>query len=170
MRDTMPWERQIGESHKAFEAFHEYCLMGNTRSIRKVAEKLGKSQQLLSRWSSKWDWVNRGREYDNELVRIETEEAKKELAEMRKRQIEMGKYFQAKGVAAIKEKVEKEEKLRFETLRDLINLVSNGVSIETKARIDSLLADRASEAAEKDGFDGISDDRRQELDDFFYTE
>lgn len=169
MRDTMPWERQKGESHQAFEAFHEYCLMGSTRSIRKVAEKLGKSQQLLSRWSSKWDWVNRSREYDNELVRNETEEAKKEIAEMRKRQIEMGKYFQAKGVAAIKEKVEKQEKLSYETLRDLINLVTNGVSIETKARIDTLYSLKADSGKDEE-ISGITEERRQELDDFFYSE
>ena len=42
-----PWERQKGESDKAYEAFVTYWDMGTDRSIRAVAQKLGKSRTQI---------------------------------------------------------------------------------------------------------------------------
>ena len=138
MRDAKPWERQYGESHKAFEAFHEYCLLGNSRSIRKVAERLHKSLPLLGRWSTKWNWKDRVVEYDNELIRGEVEKAKTEISEMRKRQADIGQYFQSKGLEALKLKVANNDKLQYEELRDLMNLIAKGMQMENDARLSGL--------------------------------
>ena len=62
-----PWERQKGESEKAFEAFVTYRDMGEKRTLTAVAEKLQKSGTLIRRWKSTWDWAERVRAYDNEL-------------------------------------------------------------------------------------------------------
>lgn len=68
-----PWERQKGESQKAFEAFACYRDLGPKRSIAKVAQKLGKSTALIARWSARWDWVARAEAWDREQDRLRRE-------------------------------------------------------------------------------------------------
>ena len=159
------WERQKGESHKAFQAFHEYCLMGDSRSIRGVSKKLNKSVALLGRWSSKWNWKDRAVSYDNALVRQEMETARAEILEMRKKQIEIGRFFQSKGIDAIREKVNTQEKLVSEDLRDLLSLVTKGMQIETEARMSGFELTYENELNRQS--DGIKESTRTELDEFF---
>lgn len=64
-----PWERRSGESSPAFEAFARYRDAGIERSIRGVAQELGKSATLLARWSSANDWVARAAAWDAEQDR-----------------------------------------------------------------------------------------------------
>lgn len=97
------WERQQGETAQAFEAFTLYCKMGDERSLGKVGKKLGKSATLIERWSSQWNWVNRSRDYDNEIRRQDIRAEKKAFQEMRKRQIEMAVELQKKAFRAFKE-------------------------------------------------------------------
>jgi hypothetical protein len=91
---TMPeaWERQKGESRKAYEAFRVYRDMGAARSLAKVAEKLGKSTTLLSRWSAKHDWVERCRKYDEYMEReylLQQAEERRKMAERHAKQAMM---------------------------------------------------------------------------------
>ena len=44
-----PWERQKGESEKAYEAFAAYRDMGPERSITKVSQSLNKTRTLIGR-------------------------------------------------------------------------------------------------------------------------
>ncbi|WP_328902302.1 hypothetical protein OHR86_22435 [Streptomyces sp. NBC_00441] len=60
------WERRDGETEPAFEAFRVYRDMGAVRTTRGVAQVLGKSAQLIGRWSSTHDWVARARAFDNQ--------------------------------------------------------------------------------------------------------
>lgn len=53
------FERLPKESAKAFAAFSFYLNMGPQRSAREVGERLGKSETLISRWSTKFDWAGR---------------------------------------------------------------------------------------------------------------
>lgn len=55
-RDINPWERQEGESSKAFEAFVIYRDMGAKRTFTAVADTLHKSCTLIRRWKEQWDW------------------------------------------------------------------------------------------------------------------
>lgn len=80
-----PWERQDGETPKAFEAFCEYRDLGPNRSIAKTGQKLGKNLTTLSEWSSKYDWVKRVAAWDVEQDRIAREAQIKEIVAMRKR-------------------------------------------------------------------------------------
>jgi antitoxin component of MazEF toxin-antitoxin module len=68
------WDRQRGESRKAYAAFCAYRDFGVARSQVKVAKQLGKSETLVARWSAKWQWVARADGFD----RYQDEELRKE--------------------------------------------------------------------------------------------
>lgn len=129
------WERLEKETPKQYEAFCTYRDMGTNRSIRAVAEKLGKSEQLMSRWSSKNNWVFRAAEWDDEQERNEREIAQKEMEKeirlMRKRQAETGKYMQVKAMKAL-------SKLPIEDMKagEISKLIDVGAKLERTARGD----------------------------------
>jgi hypothetical protein len=70
---TKTYERQDGETTKAYTAFTLYRDMGSARSLEKTAQKFytPDSPQIHPRnisqietWSSKWNWVQRVRDFD----------------------------------------------------------------------------------------------------------
>lgn len=65
MAELDPWDRQPGETSKAYEAFCIYRDMGAERTVRGVAEHLNKSQQLINGWSGKNEWVVRAAAFDS---------------------------------------------------------------------------------------------------------
>lgn len=86
------WERQPRESPEAWEAFLLYrdwdTLLTDEerkqygkRSVRAVARKLSKSDTLIKRWSSNWEWGKRCEAYSNFL---QQEERKQLLKDRRK--------------------------------------------------------------------------------------
>src|SRR5215217_2986484 len=83
MIEPKPWRQQPGESSRAFAAFNAYKnLDPSERSISRVVSDLGKSRSTIGGWSSRWNWVERAEEWDEEenrrlsLARIE---AKKKM-------------------------------------------------------------------------------------------
>ena len=58
-----PWERRLDETEAAWEAFKTYRDMPH-RSARAVSRQLAKSWPLISRWSAKYDWVERANALD----------------------------------------------------------------------------------------------------------
>lgn len=97
-----PWERQTEETPKPFEAFCLYRDMGPERSLRKVAEKLEKSDTLIGRWSSQYNWVERVAAWDNEQDRIARIEQLKEIKKMRNRHAGIAKAMIVKAGQALK--------------------------------------------------------------------
>ena len=76
-------DRMKGESAPAYQAFQNYCWMGGDRTLRAVGEKLGKSETLMERWSSRWKWKTRSALYDNQQSNAHqtaTEQAELEAA------------------------------------------------------------------------------------------
>lgn len=67
------FEQRPKESNKAFAAFVMYLSMGPERSLRMVSEKLRKSEGLLQRWSSRYDWPERVGAYGTHLAIVERE-------------------------------------------------------------------------------------------------
>lgn len=65
MAELDPWDRQPGETSKAYEAFSIYRDMGAERTVRATAEALTKSEQLIKGWSGKNRWVDRAAAYDS---------------------------------------------------------------------------------------------------------
>lgn len=64
MTDTPLWERLDTDTDKSFEAFCIYRDMGANRSLRKVAEKLSKSETIINRWSMNHNWQERVTAFD----------------------------------------------------------------------------------------------------------
>lgn len=132
-RSEKSWERQPKESAQAYEALSLYLSMGAERSLRKVAQELGKSNTLISRWSSAWNWQKRSRDYDNEIARQKLEEQRKDTEKMQKRHIQTAMLLQKKAVEAL-------DKLSFEELsaRDIIRFISFGAELERETRKESI--------------------------------
>jgi hypothetical protein len=101
-RISEPWERQPGESVKAFAAFAFYRDLGpGERSTARVRQKYGKNKRLIDRWSSAYDWVKRCAAWDSEVDRQAREAAKKEVLKARKNHARMGAEMVAKAARAL---------------------------------------------------------------------
>lgn len=96
-----PWERQKGESEKAFEAFTAYRDMGPERTISAVVKRLGKSRTLIDRWKDRWDWQERVRAYDNELEKEARAKAIRGRKDMTERHIKIAMQVQKKALEAL---------------------------------------------------------------------
>ncbi len=105
-KTPVPWDRQEGETPRAYEAFCKYRDMGTDRAIRAVARELGKSATLMARWSSNNNWVDRVAAWDAEQDRIMRELARKEEAkairDMRKRHADLANAMLVKAAKALK--------------------------------------------------------------------
>lgn len=97
------WEQQPGEGDKPWEAFVLYRDMGASRSQQAVADKLGKSTNLIYRWSSRWNWAERISAWNNENDRIMRQDQISEIAEMRKRHAELAVAMVEKAKAALEQ-------------------------------------------------------------------
>jgi hypothetical protein len=53
------WERRPAETDPAFEALEVYRSTGIKRSCARVGQQLRKSRTLMTRWSQRYDWVER---------------------------------------------------------------------------------------------------------------
>lgn len=71
----LPFEQQPRESDKAFAAFNLYLSLGAERSLAAVAQQLSKSEQLLKRWSAKFDWPARVQAHSAHLAVVERQAA-----------------------------------------------------------------------------------------------
>lgn len=94
--EILPWERQKGESKQAYEAFAVYRDLGAERSQVKASQQLGKSRQLISRWSSQHNWVSRIDEYEREQNRLRRLANEKAIRDMNERQAKTAVNMQAK--------------------------------------------------------------------------
>ncbi len=99
-----PWDRQKGESARAFEAFLVYLQMGPERSVRAVAQKLSKSYTLAGRWSSTYHWVERCRAWDNYLQQEAKKAAAAAVRNMNRRHAQMAAAIQGTAMQALQER------------------------------------------------------------------
>lgn len=70
MADVEPWDRQPGESARAYEAFRHYRDAGATRSHAKTGAALAKTRQAITEWSRKHGWSHRIAAWDAEQDRL----------------------------------------------------------------------------------------------------
>ena len=139
-----PWERQQGESAKAFEAFAIYRDMPQ-RSIREVARQLGKSNTIIARWSSNHEWQKRVAAWDGEQDRIAREAQIQEIKKMRKRHADLATAMLVKASKALKKIPE-----------DDIKASDVSRMVETAAKLERISRGDVSEVLEeRDGGDSI---------------
>lgn len=131
-----PWERQPDESNRAFAAFKIYAEMGPaTRSLRKVAAAIGspKTTKNVGEWSKKWNWPERARAYDNEIMRATVEEKRAAIREMNKRHIMLAQSLQKKAVQALG--ILPEERI---SARTILEYAVQAAELERTAMVDGL--------------------------------
>jgi len=129
---AQPWERQPAEGNKAFQAFELYRSMGHERSLSKVGRELGKSTQLLSRWSSRHEWQKRVAAWDAHEAQTINAEVLAGTAEMRRRQCQQALALQTRA----QERVQNMSKEEIAALSpyELCLLMKTGAEMEKGAR------------------------------------
>lgn len=131
-----PWERQKGESSKAYEAFSIYRDMGEKRTFIATSEKLQKSYTIIRRWKDQWGWTDRARAYDNELMRQELSEKKREFRDMQKRHIQTAMLMQKKAVQAL-DNLDPDSMLA----KDIVQLIREATKLERDNRLTTEMLD-----------------------------
>lgn len=142
-KTELAWERQPGESEEAYEAFTDYY-KNPKRSQKKTSKAVGKSDALIYRWSVRWHWTERAREYDNALVREEYTATLNEIRKMNKAQAAIGLLLQKKGQEAL-------EKLNLKKMsaKDLLQFLIQGTTIERRARLSDVSIQNKKKAQEE---------------------
>lgn len=142
-RDPL-WERQEGESARAFQGFATYRDLGPSRSLVATAQILSKTKQgTLAPWSVAWGWVERAGAWDDECDRNQRARDEVERLEairkMKEGQIKLGQAFQAVAGAALAERYSGDSALAKKNVADLsptdmTRLADIGSKIELRAR------------------------------------
>jgi len=140
-----PWDRQPGETAKAFEAFTVYRdIPARTRSVRNTAIEMGKnSKSHIEQWCAKWKWVERARLYDTEQDKLRRELAEKEREEMAQLHIKAARAMLTKALKGLQSIPENE-------------MTPNDVSrmIEVSSKLERLSRGEPSESTEMFGREG----------------
>jgi hypothetical protein len=131
------WDRQPGESSKAYSHFCLYRDMGPDRSLRKVPT-LSECRAVVGqlwRWSSKWRWVQRCEKYDDYLEYQDRLRQEKERRQMRDRHAKMAVLAQNIAVEGLKNLLAKvQDGEQGVAPADLTRLLDTGVRVERLSR------------------------------------
>jgi hypothetical protein len=120
-----PWERQPGESQQAYARFLTYR---NTPPGERALRRVGVSQQLASRWSSRWKWLSRCAAFDDWLFSANDALALRGVLTARMRGVRVGSELTEKASAALV--TLKNDKL---DASDVVLLAKTGIEIEREA-------------------------------------
>ncbi len=171
-----PWEKQIGESDRAFSAFVVYRdLPPNLRTYKAVVEQLYPNApwavQKVTDWAKKYSWEYRAGEWQKELDRVRREAQLSTIEEMIVRQREAGMVMSKIGLRALQAKSAKE--IAEMSPSDLRLLITEGFKLEKESR--GIKSGKATEEPNGDespesksagpaSISGASDDELERLD------
>jgi hypothetical protein len=142
-----PWEQQLKESEEAYEAFIRYRDQPRgERSQAKVAESLGKSTQLISRWSSTWNWVARCQAWDAHRQTAADEAQIQAIRDMNSRHATDAVELQKRAIEGLKK-----VNISALTASQLLDFLTATINIERMARGDALMNSGAAPGKGKDG-------------------
>jgi len=132
-----PWDRQPGESSKAYAHFCLYRDMGQGRSLRKLTADARTTSMLrqLQHWSSRWHWVERCQRYDDYLEYQDRLGQQKQRRQMNERHVKLGQFSQNVALRRLEKLVRDiEEEKSTMSAADSARLLDVGVKIERLAR------------------------------------
>jgi len=148
--DNPLWQRQPGESSRAFAAFVRYREMGSDRTHKKVALEMGRSVNNIDQLSTKYKWTVRIKAWDEFLDELKRKTIEKETEEMIKRHIQGSQAIQRALLAPVialnkklKEVLDSNEKSEFDNMKfkELLRLTTETArvfgsitDVERKAR------------------------------------
>jgi hypothetical protein len=123
------WEQLDNENGRAFEAFLVYREMGLSRSLKKVANVIGRSRSWTERMASSNEWTLRARAYDREVDRIRLAANAEAQVEMILRHARLGQEVVALAHDALR-------RIDPESLKpgDVVRLLELGVKTERLSR------------------------------------
>ena len=128
------WERQPGESSRAFAAFVAFRdLPTNNRTLRAVRDLLYPdspwAERTITRWAQEFRWIERVTSWENEVDRQKLSVQMETIRTMTQRHVEQAVKLQEKGIMAL-------EKLTADTISasDARLLVTEGAKLERLAR------------------------------------
>jgi hypothetical protein len=133
--DPLPWQRQRGESSKAFGYFVLYRDMPSTeRSVAAAyRHKTGKTARQPPGWWTKlaqtWRWVERAQTFDDEQDRLFREASRKAIEEMADRHAKVAMLFTQHVVSRLAA-IDPQEL----TAADLIRWFDTAVKVERLSR------------------------------------
>lgn len=93
-----PWERQPGETAKAWEAFRLYRELGPGRTLAEVARQSGKFDSQIARWSTANTWRDRIAALEAHLERDWLDQVQAERTQAARRQLRLAQGAQATGI------------------------------------------------------------------------
>jgi hypothetical protein len=134
-----PTDPQPGEPSTSFGGFIIYREMpADKRSIREVARRLRKSDSLIERYSSRWNWVARAQIWDREQNRLSFQAQAKAASDWIDRHSEEGRKLQIFAMAALNRYIERDGEgriigVRNIPLRDALLMMKLGSQIERAA-------------------------------------
>ncbi len=134
-----PWDRQPGESAKAYRAFQIYRDKQADRTYEFVAGVLQCSGANVRRWAKRWNWIDRARAYDTHLDRIERDALSRERLAMKKRMARQGIDMQtaaADGLAELQRLIKRKKRPVRLNASDIARLAEVGGKLERYARGD----------------------------------
>lgn len=117
-----PWDRQKGESEKAYEAFAVYRDMGEERTVSAVVKKLEKSRTLIDRWKKNYQWEERVRLYDNWLEKKARQKVVKNRQDMIDRHIQIAQNLQGKAMSALQNA--DSDRMSFKDIREILKIAT----------------------------------------------
>lgn len=108
------------------------------RSLRAVAKRLGRAPSLIDRYSSRWHWVDRARQWDAHEARGRAQDARTAEREWVRRQSDTGKQLQALGLAGLGNLLQRDPGGRPIGVKnskpaDLVRMVIGGAQLELTA-------------------------------------
>jgi hypothetical protein len=137
--EEKPWDRQPGESAKAYRAFTLYRDKQADRTFESVAGLLQCSGTNIRRWAKRWNWADRVRAHDIHSDRIELDVLSRERLAMKKRMARQGIDMQAAAADGLSELLRlikrKKRPLRL-SASDIARLAEVGGKLERYARGD----------------------------------
>lgn len=116
------WSRRDDESKQSYDAFEIYLNLGISRTGKATSIKVNKSISLISRWSSKYNWIERARAWDNHNTKLFQESYDNATVEIAKRHARLGKTLQGIGMSHV-DRIQKEgEEIDFRTATSTVKM------------------------------------------------